>query len=264
MTSRGQSGTKRAIKVLVKRGVAALGRFHRNDTPCARVLTYHSVGNRDHEMNVTPQDFREQMTWLSDNCPVISPREAATGKPGVAVTFDDGYFDNLTNAAPVLSKLSIPAVVFIVTGRMGGMLDHDSDPDTSTLLTWEQARELQSMGVEIGGHTVTHRRLTELTDSEQDVEIGECARHLKENLLAEFPIFAYPYGSAFDYNVLSKDLTKRVGYSLAFSNRYGCVRPGDDPWELRRIWIDATDPLESFQAKVEGRLELLACLEPAT
>jgi len=261
MKSTGQSASKRVVKVLVKRALSAIGRLTGSDEPCARVLTYHSIGNRDHEMNVSPQDFHDQMTWLSDHCPIIAPRDAATGKSGVAVTFDDGYLDNLTNAAPILSQLAIPALVFLVTGRMGGMLDHDSDPASSTLMTWEQARELQAVGVELGGHTMTHRRLSELTDSEQETEIGDCARALREHLNVEFPIFAYPFGSAFDYNRLSKDLAKRADYSLAYSNRYGVILPGDDPWELHRIWIDASDSLESFQAKVQGRLDLLACLD---
>ncbi len=45
------------------------------------------------------------------------------------------------------------------------------------------------------------------------------------------------------------------------SNRYGPNRPGADVFELRRIWIDATDTFETFQAKVAGRLDLLAVLD---
>ncbi|MBX7256387.1 MAG: polysaccharide deacetylase family protein, partial [Candidatus Hydrogenedentes bacterium] len=168
---------------------------------------------------------------------------------------------NLTDAAPVLAQYGIPAVVFVVTGRMGGMLDHDLDPATSTLLTWDQARELQAMGVEIGGHTKTHRRLSQLSIPEQETEIVECARQLRWELGAELPLFAYPFGSAFDYDKSSKELAKRAGFSCAYSNRYGGIRSGDDPWELRRIWIDASDSMESFKSKVDGTLDMLAVFE---
>lgn len=256
-----QNSAKRAIKMAVKRGMALWGQFNRQKTPSLRVLTYHSVGQRDHEMNVTPESFAEQMEWLADHCTVVSPREAATGRPGVAVTFDDGYVDNLTHAAPVLARLGIPAAVFVVTGRMGGMLEHDTDAVTSRLLTWDQARELRAMGVEIGGHTMTHRRLSTLSVPEQEKEIVECARRLRSELGIERPMFAYPYGSAFDYDVSSMELVERAGFSMGFSNRYGRIRGGDNRWELRRIWIDETDTLETFQWKVTGWLDLMSVFE---
>jgi len=47
----------------------------------------------------------------------------------------------------------------------------------------------------------------------------------------------------------------------AVSNRYGPNPPGADRWTLRRIWIDASDSLPTFQAKVTGRLDSLALLD---
>lgn len=38
----------------------------------------------------------------------------------VAITFDDGYRDNLTLAAPLLQRLGIPATIFLVPGFLSG------------------------------------------------------------------------------------------------------------------------------------------------
>ncbi len=227
----------------------------------SRILTYHSVGNREHEMNVTPEAFRRQMHWLKENAHVIPLAEAACGKAGVAITFDDGYRDNLANAAPVLASLELPATVFIVAGRLGKMLPHDSDPKTSTLMTWDEVRDLESMGVTIGAHSLTHPRLSALDDAQQHEEIVGCGQRIQHEL-RHFPeSFAYPYGSSLDYDETSISLVREAGYDFAVSNRYGWNDPGANAWTLRRIWIDRTDSFEMFCAKVDGRLDRLRWLD---
>jgi hypothetical protein len=59
------------------------------------------------------------------------------------------------------------------------------------------------------------------------------------------------------------ELAREAGFRYAFSNRYGVHRSGACPWTIRRIWIDSTDSLTSFQHKVSGRLDTLALLDTA-
>ena len=252
-----KNGMKRTIK-----GAAVLaGRFTPTPSTCGRILTYHSVGHRDHEMNVTPGAFREQMAWLAENHKVVTLAEAVQGREGVAITFDDGYRDNLTEAAPVLSELGLPATVFVVAGKLGEMLDHDDDPNTATLMTWDEVKQLEAQGIAIGGHSMTHPRLSRLTEEEQREEIGACKRRLEEKLGHAIETFAYPYGSALDYTPLTESIVKESGYAFAVSNRYGSVVPGANPWALRRIWVDRTDTLHTFCAKVTGKMDGLALLD---
>jgi len=95
----------------------------------ALILGYHRVANvtRDeYEVCVTPKHFAEQVEMLSRYAHPISLAKLVqclkTGSlppKSVAVTFDDGYTDNLLQAKPVLEKYSIPASVFVCTGYVG-------------------------------------------------------------------------------------------------------------------------------------------------
>lgn len=252
---------KRNIKRTIKHTAKTASGWRTHESGTTRILTYHSVGNRPHPMNVSPQSFREQVTWLADYYPVIWMEDLLGGKPGVAITFDDGYRDNLTNAAPILSELGLPATVFIVPGRVGGRLHHDGDAPGAELMTWEEIKELRATGFSVGSHSMTHARLSKLDPAAQRHEIVDSKDIIEDQLSEPVAGFAYPFGSALDYDAVSRELVQEAGYHYAASNKYGPMRTPCDPWELRRIWIDDTDDLESFQAKIDGRLDALAWLD---
>ncbi len=252
---------KSALKRGVKYGAATVGNFYPTRRGCSRILVYRGIGYRNHEMNVTPEAFRAQMAWLVKNQTVLSLHDAARGVEGVAVTFDDGYRDIWMNAAPVLQAFGIPATVFIVPAGMGRRLSRKHDPVTDILLTWDEARRLREVGIEIGAHALTHARLSALDEREQRREIGKCIRYIEKRLDESPQAFAYPRGSILDYNELSKILLEEFGFRVGVSTRYGVNYPGCDPFDLRRIAIDSTDSLERFQDKVTGRLDPLAVLE---
>lgn len=67
--------------------------------------------------------FRQQMQWLSVHCRVLPVWEALAdlpngsfAKPLVAVTFDDGYYDNFTLAAPALEENGVRGTFFVTSG----------------------------------------------------------------------------------------------------------------------------------------------------
>ena len=255
------------IKSAIKRGTklcaGAIGAVCPVASGVSRILTYHSIGARRHEMTVTTEAFRAQMHWLAGHVPVITLLEASRGAPGVAITFDDGFQDNLRNAAPILTELRLPATVFLVTGRMGGLLNNEPDPVNGRLMTWQEAGELRAMGLQLGAHTVSHARLSALTEEQQRAEIFGCQFAFEQHFGGRATVFAYPFGSALDYDTASVRLVREAGYEAAVSNRYGYNRAQSDPSDRRRNWIDASDSLTSFRAKVTGRLDLLRILDSA-
>jgi peptidoglycan/xylan/chitin deacetylase (PgdA/CDA1 family) len=261
--TRGQR-TKNAIKQGIRLGIGATAPFlYSARHPTSRILTYHSIGYRKYEMNVTPEAFAAQMDWLATHKDVISLEAAADGQSGVAITFDDGYADNLENAVPVLEKYGFPATIFVVSGHLDQTLPEECEPETGRLLSEKELRESARRGLEIGAHTVNHPHLSLLSPDEQAAEIAGSKAHLEEILGQPVPAFAYPYGSALDYGPETKLLVAQAGFSFACSNQYGHNTPPADCWALRRIWIDSTDTISSFQDKVSGRLDALAIQDSA-
>lgn len=251
------------MKSAAKRGMSVLTPIVSHGPRQTRILTYHSVGDRDHEMNVSPREFEEQMKWLKDHATVISLDDAVRGMPGIAITLDDGYRDNLLHAVGILEAFTFPATVFVVPGRVGGFLDHDAEVETARLMTWDEIRALRYRGVQIGGHTMNHVRLSSVGEDECAEEIGRCAERIEEELGVAPNAFAYPFGSKLDYDARSIEAVQRAGYRYAVSNRYGPVDPRQSMWDVRRIWIDRNDTLATFIHKVCGDLDGLSVFDSA-
>jgi peptidoglycan/xylan/chitin deacetylase (PgdA/CDA1 family) len=91
--------------------------------PRAIVLVYHRVGTGrldPWQLTVDPEIFASQMETLAGDWAPISLAELVEGfhmrrlpERAVAVTFDDGYADNLDVAAPILLEHAIPATLFV-------------------------------------------------------------------------------------------------------------------------------------------------------
>jgi peptidoglycan/xylan/chitin deacetylase (PgdA/CDA1 family) len=121
----------------------------------AVILMYHSVPDAEARPWVDPRNTTEpdlfawQMKFLSANRRVV-PLAALTAElengrslePGsVVLTFDDGYLDNYTVAAPILASLGLPATFFLATGYV-----ERGDPQWIDELYWlYHARTAQAL-----------------------------------------------------------------------------------------------------------------------
>lgn len=90
-----------------------------------RVLTllYHRVNTLKCDRNllaVSSENFYEQILFIKNSFPVVRFDQGwdDLDEDAVCITFDDGYFDNLTNGLPILKELQIPATIFAVTGTI--------------------------------------------------------------------------------------------------------------------------------------------------
>lgn len=95
------------------------------------IITYHNIVGNDEKrraetqpgMCVLAETFDKQMNYISHNFNVISVealvkaiRDGRSISPNtIAVTFDDGWRDNYTEALPILKKYKVPAMIFLAT-----------------------------------------------------------------------------------------------------------------------------------------------------
>jgi len=129
----------RFLKYALLRGEQMFGSFQRNrerSTYRLLVLCYHSVVSDGSPVNsrtniaVSASEFEKQIALIRNHWNPVSLAEvksacfSATKSPlveySVLVTFDDGFRNNLTLAAPILKKYAVPAVVFLTTGLIEG------------------------------------------------------------------------------------------------------------------------------------------------
>jgi peptidoglycan/xylan/chitin deacetylase (PgdA/CDA1 family) len=92
---------------------------------CGGILLYHRITDLGHDpwsLAITPQCFDQQLAVLRRDAKCLSlPAFLAQRSAGklprnaVAVTFDDGYADNLHEALPILERHGVPATIFVMT-----------------------------------------------------------------------------------------------------------------------------------------------------
>ncbi|MDD2851701.1 MAG: polysaccharide deacetylase family protein [Desulfuromonadaceae bacterium] len=292
------------------------------------ILLYHRVTRLEsdpQQLSVTPENFRAQMRYLKDNFPVVRLDAEWSGvdRPSVAVTFDDGYADNVNEALPILEECGVPATFFISTGSVGShqefwwddleriLLNNENVPARFTLDTGSEVREwptksaaerarlyrnfhvliknlppeqqeqrlarlrvwadvaeegrtshrvathdelkrlAQSKLVTIGGHTVSHTRLTVLSGDRQREEIADSVRQLEIWSGRQIKVFSYPFGSRDDFTAETIEICRQAGLFRAVANIPGQYHPWTDPFQIPRNLVRNWE-LPMFRRKLAG------------
>jgi len=205
------------------------------------ILTYHSISEGDSPLKVSPSLFTEQMEWLKANVRVVPLGEIVAALPGhrplperaVVLTFDDGFRDFYSSAAPVLRRLRLPATVFLPTGYCGKSNCWPNQPAwvcKEALLDWKQVTELVRDEFKIGAHGINHSDLTTLSLEEAEQEISGSKAQIEEHAACQVEFFAYPYGR---WSPTARVLVLG-NYRAACATAAGVVEPDADPFALPR------------------------------
>ncbi len=224
------------------------------------VLMYHAFGEREEgdRYAISRRAFARQLRLLAalryralgfeELARMLQAGEAPPPR-AVVITIDDGYADNLEIARPLLRRRRLPATVFLVSRRLGGINDWTAEGAVAgrRLLSETEVAELEGDGIELGAHTRTHASLTATRGPALDEEVGGSRGDL-EGLLGE-PVrtFAYPYGQ-FDPEAVAA--VGRAGFNAACTVESRLARLGDDPLEIPRLEIRGTDSLRTFLRKL--------------
>ncbi|HYM13347.1 MAG TPA: polysaccharide deacetylase family protein [Bryobacterales bacterium] len=200
------------------------------------ILTYHSLDDSGSVISVRPELFARQMEALAAAglrvVPLAELRSAPA--PAVALTFDDGFQNFATVAAPVLARHGFPATVFLVTDYCGGWNDWPSQRagiPRLPLLSWPQIADLSRAGIEFGAHTATHPDLAKLDEAAAREEILSSKRRVEDSAGRPAQSFAYPYGSM---NEPARRLVAEH-FTAGCSARLGWVTEASPPEALERL-----------------------------
>jgi len=175
------------------------------------------------------------------------------GKRYIIITVDDGYQDNYELLLPLLKKYGLKAVVYVVTGENFNRWDVEvaNNPEKSVpLMSAEQVKAMHDSGlVEIGGHTLTHPRLSQLSRDQQQNQIEQNKQHLEKLLSTQLCSFAYPYG---DHNEESKVIVQQTDYKFAVATNSGPLTLHQDKFQIRRIAIFPKTDVLGLWRKIRG------------
>lgn len=218
-------------------------------------VPFRALHVTDEELESHCRFLREECDPISLHCwkASLSGGHSLPPRP-VLLTFDDGYRSVFTRARPILQKYSIPAVIFVCSdpvekqellwydaaARSVGESEVDAvgrlpypqwqqacakfdlrvseDDPTSPLSVSELKTLAATPGIEIGGHTTTHVRLTTASREEQNRQVIRNKQQLEEWTGTTIRAFAYPNGlPENDYDSNSVEVVKAAGYEFAFT-----------------------------------------------
>jgi peptidoglycan/xylan/chitin deacetylase (PgdA/CDA1 family) len=231
------------------------------------VLCYHAVSDRwPADLAVVPNRLEEQLGHLvacgyrgaTFTAALTQPRRGRT----LVVTFDDAFRSVLRLALPVLTDLGLPGTVFAPTGFVGsgrpmswpGIDRRAATPHAGELLplSWNELRQVQEAGWEVGSHTRTHPRLTTLDAAalagELDGSKEECERRLGRTCTS----IAYPFGDV-DARVVAA--AGQAGYRVGAGLSDPARRPQRLEWP--RLGVSREDSIARFRHQASPRVRRL-------
>jgi peptidoglycan/xylan/chitin deacetylase (PgdA/CDA1 family) len=171
----------------------------------------------------------------------------SAGSRTVAITFDDGYANNL-DAVEALSRRGMTATWFIVSAHVGGAADWDaSETPEARMLSARDVRVLAHSGFEVGSHTRTHARLPGRNARSVASELACSKAELERLTERAVTSFAYPYG---EWDGASATAVAEAGYRVACTTDSGWALRDRDPLRVRRLTVFGDDDLGTFARKL--------------
>ena len=219
------------------------------------VLMWHGFGDRTdaddpYRMFVGGEAFAHQLDLLleRDHCFLNLDRylhglhTKRWPARSVLITMDDGYVSSLTVAAPLLAARGIPAVLFALPGRLGGLSDWMPKMPNERLLDVKGLIELEQHGIQVECHGWDHRLLPGLPQQDLRRQVVDARDALADVLQRQPVAFAYPSGR---HDEASRRAVEEAGFFCGFSVHSA----SHGRWALPRRDVNPTDNMLTYRLK---------------
>jgi len=179
------------------------------------------------------------------------------------LSFDDGFASVYEDGGPVMEDERVPYTMFVATDLI------DADPKTLNsyfahmpayrarvrTLDWPQAKAAAGGIGEIGCHTRTHARLSNISGEPARLadEIAGAKAIIEGHVGRPCDSFAWPYGTATDIDHRGRAAIAAAGFTSNFSAVRGAVRPGTtDVMDIPRHQVEFHWPLRELMVWARG------------
>ena len=215
-------------------GTTATPTVRADNTDPVPILMYHFVRDNVNQatdplgygLSVPTREFAQQMQYLADNGYTTVTMDAVArgeyGAKSVALTFDDGYKDFITDAYPILEQHNFTATVFIITSRLNDT--RHLSPDDIVYLA--------NRGIAFGSHSVSHLNLANQSATNLHTELADSQKTLVALLNKPITAVSYPAGK---YSAAVVSEATKLGYTSGVTVEEGRADPSKDMMRLARI-----------------------------
>ena len=245
----------------------------RFSSPFIRAVNYHDVP--PHESARFEEHLRYYRKRFSpvalDDLLAFHEGEWNSNKPGLILSFDDGFRSSHETVGPLLEKYGFVGWFFVPPGLLDVPIHqqrvkarevaasprHHGAENERVFMTWDQVRELDRRHV-IGCHTLTHQRLrSDLSAETLSQEIENSKEVLEQNLGHEVPVFAWVGGEEASYSYEAARCIEKAGFRIAFMTNSSPIRPGQNLLALDRTNVESSFPLSLVRFQLSGVIDLL-------
>jgi hypothetical protein len=182
------------------------------------------------------------------------------------LSFDDGFKNVITNALPILREHGVPATFFVPTAIISAPEEEverycrvtTNYSSTIETATWDDLEKACAAGLEIGSHTRTHARFSEISTSKAAIEdeVFGSKEDLERRLGRGCKYISWPYGRIADVDARSLKAVEEAGYRACFGAFRGRVIPRvTGRFLIPRHHFEAQWPLSHVKCFAHGAME---------
>jgi peptidoglycan/xylan/chitin deacetylase (PgdA/CDA1 family) len=232
--------------------LGVLARLPRARAQGLRIVHYHHVFDDERPGFARQLDlFQSELEPVSLGEALHRLQQRSLNGRELVVTFDDGFRNQLTNAATMLAEREMSACFFLISDLVGAPADRVEAVCRERLhldrpvqpMDWDDARRLVELGHEVGSHTRSHPDLTSVSPAELAEELESSREAIDRGLGQRVGHFSAPYGDRARFTEAISTAARSAGYATCLSALRGVNGPDADPYALRRDHLVATWPL---------------------